>query len=43
MSRQWQIETPALPTSPRGDRRVGVVTVLRGQVESDRETALAAA
>ena len=27
----------------RGDRRVGVVTVLGGQVESDRESALAAA
>ena len=27
----------------RGDRRVGVVTVLGGQVEGDRESALAAA
>ena len=41
MSPLWAIETPTLPTSPRGEHVVGVVAGLGRQVEGDREAGLA--
>ena len=40
MSRMESIATPAMPTSPRDPRVVGIVAAMGGQIEGDREALL---